>query len=142
MPKTRPFIAASLAFGAAAALLAGCSSPSPEEQKEDVTEACAASAAFGVALKSFQDSLTADATIEQIKDAREQVQSSYTTLVDEAKDVAQDRMADLETATDELNAAVDAVPDDATVQDALDSLKNEAADVVNARNNLDNSLNC
>jgi hypothetical protein len=139
MPKTRPFIAGSLAFGAAAALIAGCGSPSPQE---NVSQACTASEAFGAALKTFQDTLTTDATVEEVQAAREGVQGTYATLVNEAGDVARDRMAELETATNELNAAVDAVPSDAALSDALGSLKNEATDVVNARNDVDNALNC
>ena len=139
MPKTRPFIAGSIAFGAAAALIAGCGSPTPQE---NVSQACAASEAFGAALKTFQETLTADATVEEVQAAREGVRGTYETLVNETQDVAQDRMAELGTATDELNAAVDAVPSDAALSDALGSLKNEAADVVNARNDLDNELKC
>ncbi|GAA3688563.1 hypothetical protein GCM10023081_27380 [Arthrobacter ginkgonis] len=139
MPKIRPFIAGSLAFGAAAALIAGCGSPSPQE---NVSQACTASEAFGAALKTFQDTLTTDATVEEIQAAREGVRGTYATLVNEVGDVARDRMAEVETATNELNAAVDAVPSDAALSDALGSLKNEATDVVNARNDLDNALKC
>jgi len=51
-------------------------------------------------------------------------------------------MAELGTATEELNAAVDEVPGDAASSDALGSRRNGAADVVNARNDIDNALNC
>jgi outer membrane murein-binding lipoprotein Lpp len=125
--------------GAAAALVTGCSSPSPQE---NVSQACSASEAFGAAVKTFQDTLTTDATVEEVQTAREGVRSTYATLVNEAGDVAQDRMAELATATNELNAAVDAVPSDAALTDALGSLKNEAADVVNARNDVDNAPKC
>ncbi|WP_336715418.1 hypothetical protein [Arthrobacter sp. USHLN218] len=138
MSRTTPILAGAAALGTAVVLLTGCSS-SPQE---DVSKACTDAAAFGAALKSFQESLSPDATIDQVKAARDEVEKTHDALADSAEKVAQDRMKALDNAWDGLDKAVKDIPDDATLQQAADSLKNEAADVQTARNDVASELNC
>jgi L-alanine-DL-glutamate epimerase-like enolase superfamily enzyme len=138
MSRTTPILAGAATLGTAVMLLTGCTS-SPQE---DVSTACTAAAAHGAALKSFQESLSPDATVEQVKAARDEVQKTYDDMVDAAEEVSQDRANALEQAWDELDKAVEDIPDDATLQQAADSLKNEAADVESARSDVASELNC
>lgn len=137
MSRTTPILAGAAALGTAVVLLTGCSSP-----QEDVSKACTDAAAFGAALKSFQESLSPDSTIDEVKAARDEVEKTHDALVDSAEDVAQDRIKALDNAWDGLDKAVKDIPDDATLQQAADSLKNEAADVQSARNDVASELNC
>jgi prophage DNA circulation protein len=138
MSKQHPVLVGTAALGVAVGMLTGCSA-SPEE---NVAKACGASDAFAAALQNFRETLTPDATIEEIRSAREEVSNTYNDLKGATANVAEDRTDALASATDELKAAVDDVPDDATVRQAVTSLKNEAANVEAARKGVASELNC
>ena len=138
MSKQHPVLIGTAALGLAVGMLTGCSA-SPEE---NVAKACGASDAFAAALQNFRETLTPDATIEEIRSAREEVSNTYNDLKGATANVAKDRTDALASAADEFKAAVDAVPDDATVPQAVDSLKNEAAKVDTARQGVASELNC
>ncbi len=133
--------AGALTLGASMMLLAlaGCSSPSPQE---NTTQACAAADTFAASLEEFRATLTPEATAEQLRSARAKVEDSYDTLVEEAGDVAEDRREELETTVRAFRDAVDEVPDDTKVPDAIDSLRGEANDVDNALTNFESELQC
>jgi hypothetical protein len=138
MSKQHRILIGTAALGVAVGMLAGCSA-SPEE---NVSKACVASDAFAASLQSFQKTLTPDATIDEIRSAREEVSNTYNDLKGATANVAKDRTDALASAADDFNAAVDAIPDDATVPQAVDSLKNEAAKVDTARDGVASELNC
>jgi predicted negative regulator of RcsB-dependent stress response len=138
MSKQHRILSGTAALGLAVGMLSGCSA-SPEE---NVTKACGASDAFAAAVKNFRATLTPNATIEEIRSAREKVSSTYNDLKGAAANVAKDRTDALASATDDLKSAVDAVPDNATVRQAVASLKNEAAKVETARTGVASELNC
>jgi ElaB/YqjD/DUF883 family membrane-anchored ribosome-binding protein len=133
--------AAAMALGTSMMVLgmAGCSSPSPQE---NVSQACEAASAFGTTLQEVRSSLTPDATVEELRDARNRVSDSYEDLLKEAGDVAEDRMEELDNNVDGFRDAVDQIDDDTKVPDAVDSLRNEASDVETAVDNLRTELNC
>ncbi|MFB0833690.1 hypothetical protein ACX8Z9_07890 [Arthrobacter halodurans] len=141
MKRKLPAFAGAAAAGAAMGLLAvtGCSPPSPQE---NVSQACAASDAMASAIEEFRAALSADATVEEVRTARDKVSDAYDTLTAEMEDVAEDRVNDLEANVDEFRSAVDQVPDDAQLSDALESLGNEASDVRTALDGVDSDLNC
>lgn len=132
---------AALALGASITMigLAGCAGPSPQE---NVSQACTAAEAFGSALQEVRSSLTPEATVEELRSARQQLSDAYDDLRKEAGDVAEDRLQVVEDNVDEFNNAVDEIPDDAKVPDAVDSLRNEAGDVDTAVTDLRSELNC
>jgi ElaB/YqjD/DUF883 family membrane-anchored ribosome-binding protein len=134
-------ITAALALGTSmmALGLAGCSSPSPQE---NVSQACEAASAFGTTVQEVRSSLTPEATVDELRDARNRVSDSYEDLLKEAGDVAEDRLEELDNNVDGFRDAVDQVEGDTTVPDAVDSLRNEASDVETAINNLRSELNC
>ncbi|MEV7646628.1 hypothetical protein [Arthrobacter sp. NPDC089319] len=138
MSKQHPVLLGTAALGLAVGMLTGCSA-SPEE---NVAKACGASDAFTAALQNFRDTLTPDATIDEIRSAREEVSNTFNDLKGATTNVAKDRTDALASAMDELKAAVDDVPDDATVRQAVTSLKNEADNVKSARDGVASELNC
>jgi hypothetical protein len=139
-----------IAAGAALALLAGCSSPntstptaSPSAgQTKSVSPACAAASEFSAALTNFKDTLKPSSTVEQIQSARDQVRTAYDNLVTAAADAAKGRVDAVKAAEEKFVAAVNAVPNDATVSQAANSLRDEAANVQGALSDLMNEVKC
>jgi len=130
---------AAVALAVASLALNACSPPSPQE---NVSQACAAAESLAASVEQFRSTLSADATIEQVRSARDDVVASYDALVAEAQDVAQDRKDELETNVEEFQSAVDDVPDDTKLPDAVESLRNESADVGTALDGLEAELQC
>ncbi|GAA1496409.1 hypothetical protein [Paeniglutamicibacter kerguelensis] len=154
-----------LALAAAALLLAlaGCApqppaesaspvptdmaSPVPTEMvspvpTETVSPVCSSADALAASLDEFHNTLTPDATLEQVGAARDKVVMSYDALVAEVKDVAQERVAELKTQVDRLKATVESVKEGAKVSDAIEELENQADAVDTSLNSLESQLKC
>ena len=127
-------------------LLAGCSTPSPpagtSSAAPSVSPACAAADAFADALTGFKDTLKPGATLEQVRAARDQVVKTYDELVDATGDAAKDRVDAVTSAKARFAAAVNDVPDDATLTEAAASLRDEAANVQAALSDLATEVQC
>jgi hypothetical protein len=141
MSRTHAILAVPAAIGTAIILLTGCSSSSNNAQ-ENVTQACTAAKAFAGAVKGFEDTLKPGATVGEIQAARDEVKTTHDDLAKASQDVAKDRTEDLNKATDEFNKAVDNVSSDASVPQAIDSLRDEAASVKTALQGLSTDLKC
>jgi hypothetical protein len=135
-----------ISLGAALVLLAGCSMPSPpagtSSPQPTGSPVCAAADAFAEALTSFKDNLKPGVTVEQIRASRDQVVKTYDDLVKEAGNVAKERSDAVRTAQEKFAAAVNDVPNDATVTEAVDSLRDEAANVQAALSDLTTEAKC
>jgi hypothetical protein len=118
---------------------AACSSETPEENTQ---EACNAAEQLTVALDNFDMTLKPDATVDQVADARDGVRQAWQELDAAADDVAQDRGQALDEAWDDLQQSVDDVSGDATIADAAESLRDDAAEVQEARDALADDLGC
>lgn len=125
---------------------AGSSSPSattaPSPSSTATAAACTAADAFGDALTSFKDSLEAGAAVEDVRGARDQVVNSFNNLNAALGNVTVARLDALRSAEARLDAAVKAIPDDATLAQALDSLKQEANNVQAALSDFLTVINC
>ena len=153
MSRPHAILVGSIALGAAVALLTGCSPTSPPAATSSPTAAissppasmsavCAAADAHAAALKNFKDTLTPDATIEQVRAAQEQVAKTYEELAKATENLAQQRAEAVKAAEAKFNAAVAAVPDDATLKQAADSLRDEASNVEAAVRDLRTEVRC
>ena len=148
MSRPRPILAGPIALGIAAAMLAGCSTSSPgasvssARAQENVSPACAAASAFAAALTSFKQTLKPGVTVGQLDSARDQVKKTYDDLIKASQDVAKDKVDAVKAAEDKFGRAVKAVPDDATLTQAVGSLRDEAADVQAAVSDLQTAANC
>lgn len=147
MSKPQAVLARMIALGAAVALLAGCSTSGPSSSPSasptaSVSPVCAASDAFSASLTNFKDTLKPGATVAQIQSARDQVKKAYDDLLAAAGDAAQARVDAVKTAQQKFAAAVNAVPDTATLTQAVDSLRDEAANVQAAVSDLSNEAKC
>lgn len=146
MSGTHPMLVRLSALGAALVLLAGCSTPSPpagtSSPAASVSPACAAADAFADALTSFKDTLKPGATLEQVRAARDQVVKTYDELVDATGSAAKERVDAVTSAEARFAAAVNDVPDDATLTEAAASLRDEAANVQAALSDLATEVQC
>ncbi|CAH0292005.1 MULTISPECIES: hypothetical protein [unclassified Arthrobacter] len=138
MLKAHRVFVGPVALGAAVALLTGCA-PTPQE---NVSQACAAASAYAAALTNFKDTLKPTATVEQVKTARDQVAKTYEEMVKQSQDVAKDRADAVKTGQQNLESAVKAVPDDATLTQAANSLRDETVKLQAAASDLRSQLKC
>lgn len=116
-----------------------CSSETPEENTE---QACAAAEEMSVALDNFDMTLTPDATVNEVADARDQVRMAWQDLDAATDDVAEDRGQALDDAWNGLESSVDDISGDTTVADAVDSLRDDAVEVQEARDAVAEDLGC
>ncbi|MDR7082766.1 uncharacterized protein YPO0396 [Arthrobacter ginsengisoli] len=153
MSRPQPALARFIALGVAVALLTGCSTTSPPASTSSpqvstaspqptVSPVCTAADALADALTAFKDTVTAGATVEQVRAARDQVVASYDALVKEIGNVAKGRVDAVVAAHDRFAAAVNDVPDDATLAEAADSLRDEAANFQGALSDLVTEAKC
>ena len=148
MSRPRPILAGSIALGVAVAMLAGCSTSSPgtsvssARAEENVSQACAAASAYAAALTNFKQTLKPGVTVGQIDSARDEVAKTYDDLIKASQDVAKDEVDAVKAAENEFDRAVKAVPDDATLTQAVGSLRDEAAKVQAAVSDLRTAAKC
>lgn len=151
MSKPHAIALGFIALGTTAALLTACSPAGPPATTPTVTvssppastsQVCAAIDAHAAALAKFKDTLKPDATIEQVRAARDQVTKAYEDLVKAGENLARQRADAVKAAEAKFNAAVAAVPDDATLTQATNSLRDEASNVEAAIRDLRAEVKC
>ena len=148
MSRPRPILAGPIALGVAVALLSGCSTSSPgtsvssARAEKNVSQACDAASAYAAALTNFKQTLKPGVTVGQLNSARDQVAKAYDDLIKASQDVARDEVDAVKAAEDKFVRAVKAVPDDATLTQAVNSLRDEAANVQAAVSDLRTAANC
>ncbi|GHH79295.1 hypothetical protein [Promicromonospora soli] len=118
---------------------AACSSETPEQNTE---QACGAAEQLTVALDNFETTLTPDATVDEVRAAGSEVRQAWQDLDAAAGDVAEDRGQALDEAWEGLEQAVDDVRGETTVSEAADSIRDQAAEVREARDALADELGC
>ena len=127
------------------ALLAGCSSMSSSPSASptpSVSPVCAAAATYESALTNFKDTLKPGVTVDQVRTARDQVVKTFEEMVSAAGDTAKERVDAVKTAEQKFASAVKAIPNDATLTQAIDSLRDEAANVQGAISDLTSEVKC
>jgi hypothetical protein len=134
--KTWMFLVAGVLILACAA--AGCTQPTQEQAQAQL---CQNLDELGVALQNMA-ALNASSSVGDIRDARDQVQSAMDNVRNSANQVANVRLENLNTAYNNLDQTVQALPNDASVPEALQTIQPEVQDVRDARQNLSTELNC
>jgi hypothetical protein len=120
-------------------LLAACAPTPSTPQTGDL---CLSQAAFQSSLESFRALEPSASAIDQYREAWISVQRTFRDFREKAVKVADDRVAEVSQAVDEVKAALDDVPDDTTPQEALASIEDELAAVTAAVDALDAELDC
>lgn len=96
---------------------------------------------FVASLRVIED-LNRDSTIEEVEEARERARTAYANILESAVGVVEVQIDDLQDAYDDLLAAVDAIDDDATIGEALDSVDDEVANVATEAGIVFNDVDC
>lgn len=96
---------------------------------------------FSAALGDLQD-LDGDTPIDEFQENREQVRIAYDNMIQSAFQVKDARVDDLEEANNQLQAAIDDIDDDATLQEAKDAIEDEANEVSKQLGQMLNNVEC
>lgn len=124
----------------AVAALAACSDGDQPEDKDAAP--CAAVEQFGTALDELEAATTDDATADDLREAGAQADEAADRLEDAATEVAQEQAEAFDEAWERLDEVVDGVEDDAGVAAAVDPVREQAAQVRTARDDLADALSC
>jgi hypothetical protein len=111
------------------------------DTKEAETNLCKSLNDFEAALIALGD-ISLDSTVEDIQNNYKAVEDAWNKVVADTENVGTARSDDLKKAYDNLDKAIDDIPGDATVTEALQSIADEAAAVVAAWEQLFNDLDC
>ncbi|PSB12937.1 hypothetical protein C7B61_01755 [filamentous cyanobacterium CCP1] len=121
--------------------LASCTSESTQSAAEKQAELCTNLARFRTSVASLR-SLSPNSTVSDLKQAQEQVKSTFTEVKTSAARVQEARVTELEQAQENLDRAIQGIPDTATLQQATDSVAEEVATVEAAQAQMESGLNC
>lgn len=136
--RRTPLWAAAAAAALAVSTLTGCG----DDSQDDAADACASWETYRTAVSDLGATLRSEPTVEQVRDARDQVADAREDLDDALGDVAEDRRHALDSAWEDLADAVDDLPDDATLPQAAQVLAGQADAVASASDGLSAELGC
>ena len=119
-------------------MLASCAQPSVSDVQATY---CQGLANLELAVVNFQ-SLSAESTVKDLKQAQEQVRSAFAAVKQAASTLEDAKVEQLEQSQQNLEKAVNDIPDDATLAEALESVSDKAESVSVARQELFSSANC
>ena len=117
---------------------AGCVQPS---EKEAEAQLCQDLGELGAALESMENT-SLRSSVGDIRDGRDQVKSAMEKVRDSAAEVANIRLDRLNAAYEDLDRAVQDLPDDATVPEAIQTIRPYVQAVRDEQRNLYADLNC
>ena len=131
-----------LLFGLlAASMFAFIACDDEPTQEEANKEFCDDMGEFVASLRVIED-LNRDSSIEDVEAARERARTAYENILESAVGVVEVQIDDLQDAYDELLAAVDSIDDEATIEEALDSVDDEVANVATEAGIVFNDVDC
>ncbi|ASN20183.1 hypothetical protein [Arthrobacter sp. YN] len=108
----------------------------------DTALQCDAATAYNDSVAKFRSTLTPGVTIEQLRSAKDDVVSAYVQLQTAVRNMADYRIVSVEAAQKKFADAVDDVRDQATVPEAVESLRNEAVDLQASIRDLTAEVKC
>jgi len=102
---------------------------------------CSDLAALNTAMRALA-SLGPSSTVDDARDARDDVEVAMEDVRDSAKQLAEAKANELENAYDEFDSAVDDLEGEQTLGQAASSLLGEAAGIASAERDLSQQANC
>ena len=133
------FIAIGAAAAASLLLLSACDDEPTEEQAQE--DFCDDAGAFLAALGALRD-VDSDTSVEDFEDIREDVRTTYDNMVASAEQLREVRLDDLEQANANLRSAVDDIDDEASLEDARDSIQEEVEQFSEELSQVLNDVDC
>jgi hypothetical protein len=125
---------------AAIAVVAGCGGDDSQATAEE--NACASVAELRSSLLAFTGFDVRTTTIDDLEEARDDVRAAFSDVADSARDVAQESAEDLDQALGELATAIDRLPADTTIPQAVREITPQVEAVITAARELANGLDC
>lgn len=122
-------------------LLASCAGQPAPSTQDTKAELCTNLARFDTAVATLK-SMSPSSTVSDLKNARDQVEVTFTAVRNSAGAVQDAKSQDLERAYAELDKAVTNVPNTATLNQAATSIAPQVAAVQAAEAQMEAQLNC
>jgi len=122
-------------------LLAACGSPPPQSVADQQAQLCTDLARFNTSVATLK-SMSPSSTVSDFRTARDQVKANFEQVKLTAQNVQEAKLADLETAYQSLDGAIQSIPETATLQQAMNSVAEQLAAVEAARSQMNTDLNC
>lgn len=135
----RKFLAIGAAASAALLLLAACDDEPTQAEAEE--QFCEDAGAYLAALGALRD-VDKNTTVDEFDQIRENVRTTHDNMVASAEQLGEVRLDDLEEAQDNLRAAIDDIDDDASLQEARDSIEEEVDEVAQQTSQVLNDVDC
>ncbi len=133
-----------IALGLAVAVLAlvalACEDDEPTAQEAEA-QLCADLAELDAAIQALEV-IGLDNSLDELKTASQAVSDAEDRVRESAQGVAEARVADVDTALNDLNSSVTEVPGDATIADAIGSIGDSLAGVRLTFGQLFDSIGC
>jgi hypothetical protein len=133
------FIALGAAAAASLLLLSACDDEPTEEQAQE--DFCDDAGEFLAALGALRE-VDGDTSVEDFEDIREDVRITYENMIASAAELREVRLDELNQANENLRGAIDDIDDDASLQEALSSIEEEADEVVLQLSQAFNDAEC
>jgi hypothetical protein len=120
--------------------VAGCTTDQSQASAE--ADLCDSLAEFGDAVQALDDLDASTASVDDIRAARSTMEAAWDLVVVDAAAVSAADQEALESAWTDLADAVDAIPTDQPVEDALDTIDPAKAEVRSAYEEMANGVGC
>jgi hypothetical protein len=122
-------------------LLVSCTSESPQSTQDKKAELCTNLARFNTAVATLK-STSPSSTVGDFRQARDQVKTTFAAVKTSAQSVQEAKVAELETAYQQLDRAMSSIPDSATLSQAEASIAPQVAAVEAAEDQMSSGLDC
>jgi hypothetical protein len=128
--------------GVAVFALSACTEPSPTSQADAEGQLCTDLDAFATALRGLTDLDPATASVDDVDAARASIQDAWDTVKASAADVAEADDTAVESAWQEVVTAIDDIPTDAPISEAIGPVQTAADAVRSAFDEMRNGVGC
>lgn len=122
-------------------LLISCTSESPQSIEDKKTELCTNLARFKTAVATLK-STSPSSTVGDLKNAQDQVRTTFNDVKSSAQKVQEAKAGELEAAYQNLDKAIQDIPNTATLNQAATSIAPQVAAVEAAQTQLSSGLSC
>ena len=120
-------------------LLSACDDEPTQAEAEE--QFCDDVGAFLASLGALRD-VDDDTSVDDFEQARENARTAYDNMIASAEQLREVNVEELQEANDNLRAAIDDIDDDATLQEARDSIEDEADEVAVQVSQILNDTDC
>jgi hypothetical protein len=122
-------------------LLVGCGNQAPESVADQKAQLCTDLARFNTSVATLK-SMSPSSTVSDFRAARDEVKTNFEQVKLTAQNVQEAKVAELETAYQDLDGAIQSIPETATLQQAMDSVAQQVTAVEAAHTQMNADLNC